>query len=118
MELRIEDSKRKHKYRDRIINENDNDKRLFHQLIRRQRKKGNIYVNDLHVGDEIFEGEDVLDGWLTHFSKLAEPSNNPEYDYEHLNLCEMDYDAIKDICKNIPPRQIKRSEIEKAWQFN
>ena len=26
----------------------------------------------------------------------------------------MDYDAIKDICKNIPPRQIKRSEIEKA----
>lgn len=30
----------------------------------------------------------------------------------------MDYDAIKDICKNIPPRQIKRSEIEKAWQFN
>ena len=71
--------------------------------IRRQGKKGNIYVN---VGDEIFEGEDVLDGWLTHFSKLAEPSNNPEYDYEHLNLCEMDYDAIKDICKNIPPRKI------------
>lgn len=67
MELRIEDSKRKHKYRDRIINENDNDKRLFYQLIRRQRKKGNIYVNNLHVGDEIFEGEDVLDGWLTHF---------------------------------------------------
>ena len=83
--------------------------------IRRQGKKGNIYVN---VGDEIFEGEDVLDGWLIHFSKLAEPSNNPEYDYEHLSLCEMDYDAIKDICKNIPPRQIKRSEIEKAWQFN
>jgi hypothetical protein len=49
--------------------------------IRRQGKKGNIYVN---VGDEIFEGEDVLDGWLTHFSKLAEPSNNPEtthYEY-------------------------------------
>ena len=114
MELRIEDSKRKHKYRDRIINANDNDKRLFHQLIRRQRKKGNIYVTDLHVGDEIFEGEDVLDGWLTHFSKLAEPSNNPENDYDHLSLCEMDYDAIKDICKNIPPRKIKRSEIERA----
>ena len=58
--------------------------------IRRQGKKGNIYVNDLHVGDDIFEGEDILDGWLTHFSKfIAEPSNNPEYDYEHLNLCEM-----------------------------
>ena len=115
-ELRIEDSKRKHIYRDRIINANNNDKQLFHQLIRRQRKNGNIYINDLHVhvGDDIFEGENVLDGWLTHFSKLAEPSNNPEYDYEHLNLCEIDYDAIKDICKNIQPRRIKRSEIEKA----
>ena len=74
--------------------------------IRRQGKKGNIYVN---VGNEIFEGEDVLDGWLTHFSKLSEPSNNPEYYYEHLSLSEMDYDAIKDICKNTLPRQIKRS---------
>jgi hypothetical protein len=36
-ELRIEVSKRKHIYRDRIVNAN-NDQRLFHQLIRRQRK--------------------------------------------------------------------------------
>ena len=57
MEIRIEDSKRKHIYKDRIINVNNNDKRLFHQLIRRQRKNGNIYINDLHVGDDIFEGE-------------------------------------------------------------
>ena len=36
------------------------DAKLFHKLIRKQRKAGNDFISDLHVGDESFHGDNNI----------------------------------------------------------
>ncbi|CAG2240370.1 unnamed protein product [Mytilus edulis] len=113
-EIRKEENKRKHVERDRIITANTQDKRLFYQLIKKQRNNKNIFINDLHVANNKYEHEEVIEGWHEHFKTLAEPISNTTYDGKHQDLCEMDYKAIKTICDQVPPRSVSRSELLEA----
>ena len=36
------------------------------------------------------------------------------YDYGYLNLCDLDYQTIKEICDGIPPRTVSIDEISTA----
>ena len=59
--------------RRQIAEANSSDKRLFFHLIKRQRQKGNTFINDLHVGDEIFAGMALLTDFiniLVHWHNL------------------------------------------------
>ena len=113
-EIRKEENKRKHVERDRIITANTQDKRLFYQLVKKQRNNKNIFINDLHVANNKYEHEEVIEGWHEHFKTLAEPISNSTYDGKHQDLCEMDYKAIKTICDQVPPRSVSRSELLEA----
>ena len=93
--LRLEETKRRHEERNRIINANSDNKRLFFKLVKKQRKNGNVLIDDLYVNDNLYQGSDVVNGWHEHFSILAQPSNSDMYDYGNLNLCDLDYQTIK-----------------------
>ncbi|VDI59380.1 Hypothetical predicted protein [Mytilus galloprovincialis] len=112
--IRNEEIRRKHNERNDIINYNQNDKQKFFKLIRKQRQNGNTFINDLHVENEIFERNDILKGWNQHFSKLAIPSEHPDFNYQHLALCEMDYVSIKRISEHYATRYVDLDTIEKA----
>ena len=94
-ELRLEENKRRHEERNRIISANSDNKRLFFKLVKKQRKNGNVLIDDLYVNDNLYQGSDVVNGWHEHFSILAQPSNSDMYDYGNLNLCDLDYQTIK-----------------------
>lgn len=111
--LRLEENKRRHEERNRIINANS-DKRLFFKLVKKQSKNGNVLIDDLYVNDNLYHGSDVVNGWHEHFSILAQPSNSDMYDYANLNLCDLDYQTIKEICDGIPPRTVSIDEISTA----
>ncbi|CAC5394456.1 unnamed protein product [Mytilus coruscus] len=113
-ELRKEENKRKHIERDRIITANTQNKRLFYQLIKKQRNNKNIFINDLHVSDKTYENEEVINGWHNHFKTLAEPIQNSTYDSKHQKLCEVDYQAIKYLCNQASPRIVIKSELIEA----
>ncbi|CAG2193085.1 unnamed protein product [Mytilus edulis] len=113
-EIRKEENQVKHVERDRIITANTQDKRLFYQLIKKQRNNKNIFINDLHVANNKYEHEEVIEGWHEHFKTLAEPISNTTYDGKHQDLCEMDYKAIKTICDQVPPRTVSRTELLEA----
>jgi uncharacterized membrane protein len=56
-EIRTEESKRKHEERDKIINAQSYNKKIFYQMIRKQRTNKNIIVEDLYVGNTLYEGD-------------------------------------------------------------
>ena len=66
------------------------------------------------MNDNLYQGIDVVNGWHEHFSILAQPSNSDMYDYGNLNLCDLDYQTIKEICDGIPPRTVSIDEISTA----
>ncbi|CAC5420234.1 unnamed protein product [Mytilus coruscus] len=113
-ELRKEENKRKHIERDRIITANTHNKRLFYQLIKKQRNNKNIFINDLHVSDKTYENEEVINGWHNHFKTLAEPIQNSTYDSKHQKLCDVDYQVIKYLCNQASPRIVIKSELIEA----
>ena len=113
-ELRLKENKRRHEERNRIINANSDNKRLFFKLVTKQRKNGNVLIDDLYVNDNLYKGSDVVNGWHEHFSILAQPSSSHMYDYGNLNLCDLDYQSIKEIRDVIPPRTVSIDEISTA----
>ena len=52
IEIRKEESKRKHEERDKIINAQSYNKKIFYQMITKQRNNRNV-VEDLYVGNSI-----------------------------------------------------------------
>lgn len=113
-ELRIEENRRKHEDRNNIITADAYDKRLFFKLVKKHRKTNNCFIEDLYVGNNLYQGENVINGWHQHFKAIAEPEENPSYNQEHLDLCEMDYDSIKLMCKQVPSRNVTKEEISEA----
>ncbi|CAC5414584.1 unnamed protein product [Mytilus coruscus] len=112
--IRNEEIRRKHNERNDIINYNQNDKQKLYKLIRKQRQNGNIFINDLHVENEVFERDNIINGWNQHFSKLAVPSVHPDFNYQHLALCELDYISIKRISEHYVTKHVDLDTIEKA----
>ena len=81
--IRHQELRRKPKLTAIISNANQTDKNLSFKLIR---KKGDVFKTDLHVEDQVFNRENIIDGWRSHFSKLAVTSEDKTFNYDHLNL--------------------------------
>ena len=114
MEIRKEESKRKHEERDKIINAQTHNKKVFYQMIRKQRNNRNVIINDLYVDNNNYDGDNRLKGWHEHFQNLAQPADDPSYNNQYKQQCQTDYSNIKDIYKNIPPKIITMEELENA----
>ena len=105
-EIRKELSNRNCQISRQIADANSSDKRQFFRLIKKQWQKGNTLINDLHVGDEVFTGDDVINGFHKHFSALAQPSDNPMYDQKFYRLYGLDYDVMKRIASKVTLRKV------------
>ena len=112
--IRKEELRKKHLERNDIINCNRDDKQQFYKLVRKHRKNGNCFINDLHVEDKYYERDEIIDGWHSHFSKLAIPTENNDFDYEHLELCDMDYKSIQRISQHYESKVVDLNVIEEA----
>ncbi|CAC5380870.1 unnamed protein product [Mytilus coruscus] len=77
-EIRKEENKRKQTERDRIITANTQDKRLFYQLIKKQRNNKNILINDLHAANKKYEHEEISFAEETiTITKRIHPNTSP-----------------------------------------
>jgi hypothetical protein len=65
-ELRLEENTCRHEERNRIINANSDNKRLFFKFVKKQRNNGNVLIDDLYVNDNLYQGSDVVNGWHEH----------------------------------------------------
>ena len=87
--------------------------RLFHILVRNNRKKGHNLIDDLYVNGETYSGkENVLQGFTEHFRQLA--TNNQNNESEYHRKIEQEIQLINQLVKNkaIPVATI--SELENS----
>ena len=90
LEIRKEESKRKHEERDKIINAQTHNKKVFYQMIRKQRNNRNIIIDDLYFGNNNYDGDNILKGWHEHFQNLAQPADDPSYNNQYKQQCQTD----------------------------
>jgi hypothetical protein len=83
-------------------------------MIRKQRNNKNIIVEDLYVGNTLYEGDNILKGWHEHFHNLAQPSDNPDFDTRFKQQCQQDYNTIKSIYDKIIPKVVTMDELKEA----
>ncbi|CAC5416669.1 unnamed protein product [Mytilus coruscus] len=71
-----------------LIHSNSGDKHLFYKLVRKQRQNGNTFIMTQMSTERFLKEISYLDGILI----LA--IYQFTFNYQHLQLCEMDYNAI------------------------
>ena len=102
-----------------IMESKSSDMALFHKLINKQRGKLSSCINELHVGKDIFRGEqDILAGWHQHFGQLATPTQEACFDADYRKLFEMELREIRSICRKVNDSDMSNSitedEVSKA----
>ena len=112
--VRNEIARQRMELKNKIIEANSTNKKLFFTLVRKQRQSGNSFINDLHVGDEYFESEEILQGWFKHFSELATPNEQSVFDFDFYNLCKKDHADIQKLYEHCESRKTTAAEIKEA----
>jgi hypothetical protein len=72
-------------------------------------------VEDLYVGNTLYEGDNILKGWHEHFHNLAQPSDDPDFDTRFKQQCQQDYITIKSIYDKIIPKVVTMDELKVIW---
>ena len=72
--------------------------RLFHKLVRNNRKKGNEVIMDLNVNGIQYDGEEnVMTGFREHLKNLATFDLNMNIDNKYHDMGEDEIKIINDI---------------------
>ena len=83
-------------------------------MIKKQRQKSNSLISDLKVGNEHFEGDNLMDGWFLHFKNLATPTDCPDFNEQFYKLCKDDYNFIKQFTSTCERKTVSISLVRKA----
>ncbi|KAK3103658.1 hypothetical protein FSP39_020819 [Pinctada imbricata] len=90
---------------------------MFHKLIRQQRGGQNGQIVELTVDQCTYKGRDIMNGWVSHFEKLSNPSDHLDAiktsDAAHIQNVDADIDIIRDICNEAQglPYSVSMEEI-------
>ncbi|CAG2195798.1 unnamed protein product [Mytilus edulis] len=115
-ECRLEVAKRRINERQKLINARTSDRNMFYQIIKKsQRGKLSRFIDQLHVDDNTYHNDNIIEGWRSHFHKLAKKEPNQNYDTKYLDIFEKEAKIIIDICKDrFKHNPITEEEISKA----
>jgi hypothetical protein len=102
--IRVELVKQRDEEKELIMETKTKDMRLFHKLVRNNRKKGNDVIMDLNVDGIQYEGEEnIITGIREHFRQLATLDPEMDIDNKYHNMVEEEIKIINEIVvdKNI-----------------
>ncbi|CAC5396047.1 unnamed protein product [Mytilus coruscus] len=91
-----------------VMQVSQKDSKTFHKLIKKQRSKLDINTDILYIGNQTFEGENILSAWQTHFETLGTPNFDENiFDLERLKLSKLQNKIISEL-------DLQNKEITKA----
>jgi hypothetical protein len=97
---------------EKIVQSSQNDTKLVHQLIKRQRR--NNHCIDKMI-DEYDDTEGILEGWWSYFTDLFGNSDQGNFDTEKLELAKIQNVIIEDLERNsVPIENVSEEEVIKA----
>jgi len=84
--------------KEKVMNIRTKDSKIFHLLINRQRQSIRGCIQDLHVDNEAMSGEqDILNCFRKHFSNLAVPTFDPDFNYKSSAITDYEIDIITEL---------------------
>ncbi|CAG2239701.1 unnamed protein product [Mytilus edulis] len=99
---RLEVAQKRIQERNEIIEASSSNKTLFYKLINKQRGKLSRRIDELNVGDNIYNTpEQIMEGWKIHFGQLAENTLDENFDSNYLKTTENEYKNIIELCNNL-----------------
>jgi hypothetical protein len=76
---------------------NKNNAKIFHGLVNRQRKHATVETSKLVVnGEEKEDDEEITEAWAQYFENLSTPSNNENFDEDHLQFVQHETSYLRD----------------------
>ena len=82
-----------------VMNACEQDTKLFHRLVRKQRARPSIATEILKFdGSTLSSAEEIAAGFSSHFKDLATPIQNASFDSEYFQQVQYDALVIEDIC--------------------
>jgi hypothetical protein len=113
--IRVELAKQRDEEKELIVETKAKDMRLFHKLVRNNRKKGNDVIMDLNVNGIQYEGEEnIITGFREHFRQLATLDPEMDIDSKYHNMVEEEIKIINEIVADKNISNINSDEIMKA----
>ena len=77
--------------------------KLFYRLVNTQRGNLRHCVNKLSVDNTVYKSDrEILSAWRQHFSSLATPTDNQDFDEEYRQQVASEMLDIMDICNSLP----------------
>jgi len=113
--IRQESARQLNTTKEEIMNARTFDTKLFHKLIRKQRKTGSDFITDLHVNGQQYTGnENVIQGFKTHFEQLACVDDDLTYDEEFNNIVQTEYESLVELTRNKQISHVSLDEVKSA----
>jgi hypothetical protein len=113
--IRIKLAKQRDEENEIIMETKTKDMRLFHKLVRNNRKKGNEVIMDLNVNGKQYDGEEnVMTGFREHLKNLATFDLNMNIDNKYHDMGEHEIQIINDIVAHESIEETNDEEIAKA----
>jgi hypothetical protein len=80
------------------MNTRTKDSKIFHVLINRQRQSIRGCIQDLNIDNEVMSGkQDIINGFRKHFSNLAVPIFDPDFNYKSSAITDYEIDIITEL---------------------
>ena len=77
----------------------------------------NRFIDVLNVGDTVFSGDGIIEGWKIHFGQLAKKSDSTNFDQSYFKLVDFEYQQIIKICQDeYVHKTVSLQELELAIQ--
>ncbi|CAG2197359.1 unnamed protein product [Mytilus edulis] len=113
--VRIEIAKIRDKEKETILETRVKDTKMFHQLVRNNRKKGNVVITELEVnGVKYMQSENIITGFEEHFRNLATFNNQTDIDSAYHNQVEDDIQSINRLVQRNNISNVTHIEITNA----
>lgn len=113
--IRIELAKQRDKEKELIMETKTRDMKLFHKLVRNNRKKGGETLLELNVNGIDYKGEEkVIEAFREHFSQLATFRQQNNIDLNYHKLAEDDIISIDNLVEHKHIAEVQPNEISKA----
>jgi hypothetical protein len=113
--IRVKLAKQRDEETELIMETKTKDMRLFHNLVRNNRKKGNEVIMDLNINGKQYDGEEnVMTGFREHLKNLATFDLNMNIDNTYHDMVEDEIQIINDIMAHESIEESNDEEIAKA----
>ena len=104
---------------EKIMQSSQNDTKLFHQLIKRQRRNNHSIDKMIFKGDEYDDTEGILEGWWSYFTDLFGNSDQGNFDTEKIELAKIQNVITEDLERDrVPIEKVSEEEVIKAIKKN